>query len=59
MDCQLENVFFVSAIFFQDILLITRAVRKFRGLAAVHRCYAGGGGYCYVSCNGGGNLVVV
>jgi hypothetical protein len=31
---------------------------KVRGLAAVRRCYAEGGGDCYISCSGGGNVVV-
>jgi hypothetical protein len=36
----------------------TRAVLKVRGLAAVRRCYAEGGGDVMPSCSGGGNVEV-
>jgi hypothetical protein len=38
-------------------LTIMRAVCKFRGVAAVRRCYAAGGSNM-PSCSGGGNVVV-
>jgi hypothetical protein len=38
--------------------LITRAICKVCGLAAVRRCYAGRGGDVMSSCSSGGNVVV-